>query len=105
MRYNLPTRVPEFAEIGRILGVATGAELPEQQAQSAIVRIETILQTLGAPLDLRTLGLAPSDFDFVAKQAMLATRLTANNPRELTTDSVVSILQRGYDGDRSWWQL
>lgn len=41
----------------------------------------------------------------VAKQAMLATRLTANNPRELTVESVTSILERGYDGDRSWWEL
>jgi alcohol dehydrogenase class IV len=105
MRYNLPTRIPEFAEIGRILGVAESSDSEEQQARSAIARIEVILETLGAPLDLRTLGLNPADFDFVAKQAMLATRLTANNPRELTTESVVSILERGYDGDRSWWQL
>jgi alcohol dehydrogenase class IV len=105
MRYNLPTRIPEFAEIGRILGVAEASNSEEQQARSAIERIEVILETLGAPLDLRTLGLNPADFDFVAKQAMLATRLTANNPRELTTGSVVSILERGYDGDRSWWQL
>jgi len=104
MRYNLPTRIPEFAEIGRILGVAVASEPQERQARSAIVRIEAILETLGAPLDLRTLGLNPSDFEFVAKQAMLATRLTDNNPRELTADSVMAILQRGYDGDRSWWQ-
>ena len=68
-------------------------------------RSRPILETLGAPLDLRTLGLQPADFGFVAKQAMLATRLTANNPRELTVESVTSILERGYDGDRSWWQL
>lgn len=105
MRYNLPARIPEFAEIGRILGVADPSDSEERQAQSAIERIEAILETLGAPLDLRTLGLTPQDFDFVAKQAMLATRLTANNPRELTTGSVVAILERGYDGDRSWWQL
>jgi alcohol dehydrogenase class IV len=105
MRYNLPTRIPEFAEIGRILGVAAPSDCEERQAQSAIERIEVILETLGAPLDLRTLGLDPGSFEFVAKQAMLATRLTANNPRELTIESVVSILERGYEGDRSWWQL
>lgn len=105
MRYNLPTRIPEFAEIGRIVGAADASDSLESQAQSAILRIEAILETLGAPLDLRTLGLQPEDFEFVAKQAMLATRLTANNPRDLSADAVVSILQRGYDGDRSWWQL
>jgi alcohol dehydrogenase class IV len=102
MRYNLPARVPEFAEIGRILGVAAPSEPDELQARSAIDRIEEILSVLGAPLDLRTLGLAPGDFEYVAQQAMLATRLTANNPRELTVESVVSILEDGYAGDRGW---
>ncbi|MBU8810309.1 iron-containing alcohol dehydrogenase [Mycolicibacterium goodii] len=104
MRYNLPTRVREFAEIGRILGVTDGTDPEQIQAQRAIERIETILRTLGAPLDLRTLGLQPRHFGFVAEQSMLATRLTANNPRELTVDAVHGILERGYDGDRSWWQ-
>jgi hypothetical protein len=36
---------------------------------------------------------------------MLATRLTANNPRELDHDAVVSILEHGYNDDRSWWQV
>lgn len=102
MRYNLPARVPEFAEIGRILGVAAPSDSEEQQARSAITRVEAILETLGAPLDLRTLGLDPGDFTYVAQQAMLATRLTANNPRELTVESVVSILEAGYAGDRGW---
>lgn len=105
MRYNLPTRVPEFAEIGRVLGVADPADTELAQAHSAIARIEEILAALGAPLDLRTLGLSPADFGFVAEQAMLATRLTANNPRELTATAVVAILERGYAADRSWWQL
>lgn len=105
MRYNLPARIPEFAEIGRILGAAVESDPEERQAQSAIERIEAILATLGAPLDLRTLGLAPGDFHHVAEQAMLATRLTANNPRELTVDAVLAVLRRGYDGDRGWWRL
>ncbi|MEN4477917.1 iron-containing alcohol dehydrogenase [Mycolicibacterium cosmeticum] len=105
MRYNLPARIPEFAEIGRILDVAVESDPEERQAQSAIERIEAILATLEAPLDLRTLGLAPGDFHHVAEQAMLATRLTANNPRELTVDAVLAILRRGYDGDRGWWRL
>lgn len=104
MRYNLPTRVVEFAQIGRLLGVAAPTDPELTQAHRAIERIEEILAALGAPLDLRTLGLQPGDFRFVADQAMLATRLTANNPRDLTADSIVGILERGYDGDRSWWQ-
>lgn len=105
MRYNLPVRLEEFAEIGRILGVARASESVEAQAQAGIRRLEDLLDTLGCPLNLKDLGLQPKDFDYVADQAMLATRLTANNPRELTHDSIVEILRRGHADDRSFWTV
>jgi alcohol dehydrogenase class IV len=105
MRFNLPERVEVFAEMGRILGVADGTEPQLEQAHRAIERVEEILAAIGAPLNLRELGLDPKDFEYVADQAMLATRLTANNPRELTKEAIIGILQKGYDADRSWWEL
>jgi alcohol dehydrogenase class IV len=103
MRYNLPARVEEFAEIGEILGVAERGASPEARAHAGIRRVEELLDVLGCPLNLRDLGLVPDQFDFVAGQALLATRLTANNPRELTHDAVLEILRRGYADDRSFW--
>ena len=105
MRFNLPARVAEFAEIGRLLGVATVAEPELDQAKSGIRRVEAILRAMKVPLDLKSLGLDPAQFEFVADQALLATRLTANNPRELTRDAIVGILQQGYRGDLSSWEL
>jgi alcohol dehydrogenase class IV len=105
MRFNLPERVAEFAEIGRIFGVAEPAAPELEQAQAGILRVEELLAALGAPLDLKTLGLKPEDFGYVADQAMLATRLTANNPRELTRELVVAVLERAYANDRSWWTV
>ncbi|MGP3533785.1 iron-containing alcohol dehydrogenase [Microbacterium sp. RD1] len=103
MRYNLPTRVPEFAEIGRLLGTADATAPEIEQARAGIEGVERLLEVLGAPTDLEALGLSPDDFGFVADQALLATRLTANNPRELTRDAVLSILEHAYAGDREWW--
>ena len=105
MRFNLPARVSVFAEIGRLLGVADAAQPELDQAHAAIERVEQILSTLGVPGDLKELGLEPKDFEFVAQQAMLATRLTSNNPRVLTEDSIVALLERGYAHDRSWWVI
>jgi alcohol dehydrogenase class IV len=102
MRYNLPARVEEFARIGQILGVAEPGTSSEAQAQAGISRVDELLEILGCPTNLKNLGLAPSQFDLVAGQAMLATRLTANNPRDLSHDAVVAILRRGYDDDRSF---
>lgn len=104
MRYNLPTRVEEFAEIGRVLDVADTGGSIEAQAQAGIRRVEELLDTIGCPLNLKVLGLEPDQFEYVADQALLATRLTANNPRDLDKDGILAILERGYHDDRSWWQ-
>lgn len=103
MRFNLPARIPEFAELGRLLGVADPSQPELDQAKAAILRVEAILTAMNVPLNLKELGLDPSQFGFVADQALLATRLTANNPRELTRVAILEILQRGYDDDRSFW--
>jgi len=105
MRYNLPTRQAEFAEIGRLLQLGSAGDGEQDLARAAILRMEEILGVLGVPLNLRELGLEPEQFEYVAEQAMLASRLTANNPRELTRESVVEILRKGYADDRSWWEL
>ncbi|MEZ7007622.1 iron-containing alcohol dehydrogenase [Streptomyces sp. AD55] len=105
MRFNLPVRVAEFAEIGTLLGVADPGSAPLDRAKAGISRVEELLETVGCPTDLKTLGLRPRDFSHVADQAMRATRLTANNPRDLTHESVVEILRRGWDDDRTWWSV
>jgi len=105
MRFNLPERVDEFAEMGRILGVATADQEPLEQAHQAILRIEALLQIAGAPLNLKAIGLEPEHFEQIAKQSMLATRLLANNPRPLSHQAVLGILAKGHADDRSWWEL
>lgn len=101
MRFNLPTRVPEFAELGRLLGLSGHDEV--SIAQAAIRHLEELLDSIGIPPTLRDLGLTPDMFDLVTTQALKATRLTANNPRTLTGESIVDLLARGYRGDREWW--
>ena len=105
MRFNLPSRVEAFAEMGRIFGVAQASQSLVEQAHAAIRRIEALLEKARAPLDLKSIGLKPEQFEAIAEQAMQATRLLANNPRALTRQAVVAILQKGYEGDRSWWEI
>lgn len=104
MRFNLPTRVAEFAEMGRILGVADRSAPELEQARAAILRIEALLGEAGAPLNLRDIGVKPEHFKQIAAAAMKATRLTVNNPREMTEEAVLGILARGHADDRSWWE-
>ncbi|GAA1513259.1 iron-containing alcohol dehydrogenase [Nocardioides humi] len=103
MRFNLPTRVEEFAEVAELLGVVPRGGSAEAAARAGITAVEDLLATIGCPPDLAALGLRPEHVDQVADQALLATRLTANNPRELDREDAVRILERGLAGDRSWW--
>lgn len=102
MRYNLPARISEFAEVGRLLGASEASQPEVGQAKAAIERVDAILAALGVPGDLKTLGLGANDLGYVADQSLLATRLIDNNPRTLTRDGILSILEKGYAGDRSW---
>lgn len=104
MRFNLPTRVAEFAEMAWILGVAERSAPELEQARAAILRIEALLAEAGAPLNLRDIGVKPEHFEQIAAAAMKATRLTVNNPREMTQEAVAGILARGYADDRGWWE-
>ncbi len=101
-RFNLPARQQAFARMGVILGAATDAD-PAMQARHAITRIEQLLETAGAPLDLAALDLKEEHLATIAEGAMKATRLTVNNPREMDEAHVLALLKRGLAGDRSWW--
>lgn len=105
MRFNLPANTAAFAEMAQLFGVARPGASELDNAKAAILRVEELLAALSVPLNLKDLGLQPEHFAEVAASAMLATRLTANNPRELTADAVVKILEFGYADDRSWWEI
>lgn len=105
MRFNLPVRVDVFAELAGVLGVSDPHATARENAQRAILRIDELLDALGVPGDLKTLGLRREDIDDVAERSLLSTRLIANNARPLTRFDAVQILERAYDGDRGWWSL
>jgi alcohol dehydrogenase class IV len=103
MRFNLPYCLDEFAEIGRVLGVAPSSGSELEQARAGVSRIEELLAAVGAPLDLRAIDVKPEHFATVAASSLKASRLVANNPAPMTEKSVAALLRRGYDDDRSWW--
>ncbi|RBP07301.1 alcohol dehydrogenase class IV [Roseiarcus fermentans] len=103
MRLNLPYCTSEFAEIGRVLGVAAPDQPELRQARAGIARIEELLAALGAPLDLKAIEVRPENFQTIAESSLKASRLVLNNPAPMTMESVMAVLRRGYDDDRSWW--
>jgi alcohol dehydrogenase class IV len=103
MRFNLPYCTSEFAEIGRVLGVATASQSETEQARAGIARIEELIAAVGAPLDLKAIDIKPEHFGVVADSSLKASRLVLNNPAPMNVENVTALLKRGYDDDRSWW--
>ena len=103
MRFNLPYCTSEFAEIGRVLGVADETQPELEQARAGIERIEALLRATGAPLEIASLGVEEGHVDQIATSSVKATRLVKNNPAPMTPDSVKALVRRALAGDRSWW--
>jgi len=105
MRFNLPYATAEFAEMARILSVASDSGSELDMAKAAIERIEAMLAAVGTPLDLAAIGIRHEHFDQIAKASITATRLVLNNPAPMTIQSVTAVLERGVAADRSWWTI
>jgi alcohol dehydrogenase len=100
MEFNLPTCLPEYAEIAHIFGVAETDHSDEQQAKRGIDAVQALFAQIGVPESLADLGLAGDKLDWVSKQSMSAARLVNNNPRQLSRESINRIVRACFEGKR-----
>lgn len=105
MRFNLPYATRAFAEMADALGVARPDATELDNARAAISRIDALLDDVGVPRDIKSIGIAPDHFDQIARSSVLARRLVLNNPAPMTEQSVKALLELAHAGDRSWWTL
>lgn len=83
LRFNAPNAARLYAELAEIVAPgATGSD--EARTQALIDRMDEIARRTGIETQLRQVGVAESDLDRLADDAMLQTRLLTNNPREVT---------------------
>jgi alcohol dehydrogenase len=83
LRFNAPEAAGLYAELAEIAAPEASGSI-EARAQALIERMERIAQQVGIETRLRQVGIAESDLDRLADDAMLQTRLLVNNPREIT---------------------
>lgn len=83
LRFNAPNAAPLYAELAEIIAPAASGS-PEARTQALIARMDEIARRTGIETQLRQVGIAESDLDRLADDAMLQTRLLTNNPREVT---------------------
>ena len=82
LRFNASHAAPLYAELAAIVAPnALGST--EARANALIAALESLAQTVGIETRLREVGIAATDIDRLADDAMLQTRLLMNNPRTL----------------------
>jgi alcohol dehydrogenase len=90
LRFNLPSVPAQYAELaGIVVPDASGSD--EARAHALIVATQQIATITGIETTLQQVGIAESDLDRLADDAMLQTRLLGNNPREVTREHARAI--------------
>jgi alcohol dehydrogenase class IV len=83
LRFNASHAAPLYAELADIV-VPGGGGSHAARTESLIAAMQQIAQRTGIQTRLQQMGIAETDLDRLADDAMLQTRLLGNNPRELT---------------------
>jgi alcohol dehydrogenase len=83
LRFNTPAAAPLYAELATIV-VPHAAGSAEARAEALTVSMQQIAIITGIERTLQQVGIAETDLDGLADDAMLQTRLLGNNPREVT---------------------
>ena len=90
LRFNAPAAAPLYAELAEIVAPSASGSV-EARTQALIDRMVQIAERTGIETQLRQVGIAETDLDRLADDAMLQTRLLTNNPREVLRDDARAI--------------
>jgi alcohol dehydrogenase len=90
LRFNAPAAASQYAELAEILSPGIAGSV-EAKSQGLIDYMEQLAAKVGIETQLRQVGIAASDLDRLADDAMLQTRLLTNNPRAVTRADAYAI--------------
>ena len=96
MRFNMPSRIAEFARIARLLGEETAGLTETAAAERAITAVERLRAAIGIPQRIRELGGTLDQLPTFAKKAFGIQRLMLLNARRPTEADLLEILQTAY---------
>ena len=100
MEYNRPACAPELAEVARAMGAGSPGDDEELLADLAIDAVADLFAAIGIPKTLAELGLPADKREWTAEQAIGIGRLIKNNPRPLDLESMRTLVDAAFDGDR-----
>jgi alcohol dehydrogenase class IV len=96
MRFNLPSRVREFANIARFLGEEVSGLTEAQAAERAVSAVEKLRNDIGIPARLRDLDVREDQLRPFAEKAFGIKRILRVNPRQVTVEDLEAILRSAF---------
>lgn len=96
MRWNMVAAMPRFAQIAQAMGQPVAGLSPQDAALQAIVAVEHLSADIGIPRWLDDLGIPRSAIDALVDDAMTNMRQVLPNPRDVTRDGLVHILNGAF---------
>lgn len=82
--HNMPAAMTSYAELGTLLDPGLAGVGAQAQAQALVERLAQLGRAAGVPQRLAEVGVASSDLDMLASEAMKQERLLVNNPCPIT---------------------
>ncbi|SKA38118.1 iron-containing alcohol dehydrogenase [Consotaella salsifontis] len=101
MEFNRGHCEPEIAEIGQAMGLRISEMALSEQAGETIDAVERLFASIGIPRTIADLGVTAAHLPQVAEQAMLSARLIKNNPRPVTLDTMATLVEGAFTGERA----
>jgi alcohol dehydrogenase len=99
MNFNLSHAAGLYAELAPSISNAISLDGSEKEIALALIGfIADLIKQLKLPANLQAMGIAESDINTLAKDAMLQTRLLVNNPKPVTLEDVIHIYQQAHQG-------
>ena len=96
MRFNMPARRHQLAQIARLLRADVDDLGEPDAAEAAIVAIEQLRKDIGVPLRLRDLGVTEEQLRPFAEKAFSIKRILRVNPRPVTVEDLEGILRAAF---------
>jgi len=96
MDYNLMAVPEKFLQIAEAFGEDISGTSPMEGARLAVLAVQDLLDDVGISYKLSSYGISQEEFPAIAKATVGAVRLISNNPRDVTEDNVIRLLEANY---------
>ncbi len=96
MEFNLIANPGKFCRIADAFGEKTKGLSERESARLAVKAVKSLLDDVGISYKLSHYGVPREEFPALAKATVGAVRLISNNPRKVTVEDVMGILEANY---------